>query len=186
MLKTFLQCQKLLRYSCVIQCFFEPCFYSPTSVVVSSCVIYFFVRGYFALFSLCYFLILCHSLFQEKEANFAKEAKARQREVRLCEYTPCQVKAKDGATLLKCAGCRSALYCCKDHAVLHRPEHESLCEELTRLCDCPGCEERAEVNITCRRCKVATYCSKRHREKNSSAHESSGVCEELRALRKGR
>jgi hypothetical protein len=65
------------------------------------------------------------------------------------------------------------------------PEHESFCEELTRLCDCPGCEECAEVKIKCRGCKTATYCSKRYRDKHSSAHESSGVCEELRALRNG-
>ena len=130
---------------------------------------------------------VCLSHFQGCNADFGKGAKARQREVRQCEYPACQVKAKDGATLLKCAECRSALYCCKDHAVLHRPEHESLCRELTRLCDYPGCEERAEEDhVTCRRCKVASYCSKTHREKHSSAHESSGVCEELRALRKER
>ena len=121
-----------------------------------------------------------------RKADFAKTVKDRQREVRQCEYPACQVKAKDGATLIKCAGCRSALYCCKDHAVLHRPEHESFCNELTRVCDYPGCEEQAYTSVMCPRCKVASYCSKKHREKHSSAHESSGVCEELRAMRKER
>ena len=113
-------------------------------------------------------------------------ARVAKKDARQCEYPACDVKAKDGATLLKCDGCKVALYCCKAHAVLHMPEHESLCEELTRICDYPKCKERADVDITCRRCKVATYCSKRHRTKHSSAHESSCVCEELRALRKGR
>ena len=137
----------------------------------------------------CYcYLIQCPSYFQEQkfDADFANGVKDRHRAVRQCEYPACQVKAKDGATLIKCAGCRSALYCCKDHAVLHRPDHESLCNELTRLCNYPGCEEQAFINAVCARCKVATYCSKNHREKHSSAHESSGVCEELRVMRKGR
>ena len=128
---------------------------------------------------------MCHALFttQEQIAEIIKSAKAKQREVRQCDYPACGVKAKDGVILHKCAGCRVALYCCKDHAVQHRPEHESFCEELYRICDYPRCKERADVDITCRRCKVATYCSKSHRTKHASAHESSGVCEELRALR---
>ncbi len=117
---------------------------------------------------------------QEHIAEFTKKAKAAQREVRQCEHPACQVKAKDGATLLKCAGCRVTLYCCKDHAVQHLPEHESFCEELTQICDYPGCEERGEVK--CRQCKVSMYCSKKHRSKHSSAHES--LCEELSALRR--
>ena len=67
------------------------------------------------------------------------------------------------------------MYCCKDHAMLHRLEHESFCDELTRLCDYPGCKRRALVK--CGRCKAATYCGERHRSKHSSAHE--GLCEEL-------
>jgi hypothetical protein len=108
-------------------------------------------------------------------------AKERQREIRKCELPACGVKAIDGATLSKCAGCRVALYCCKGHAVQHVPEHESFCEELTRLCDYPECEERASVRVTCRQCKVAMYCSKRHRLKHTSVHES--LCDELCALK---
>jgi hypothetical protein len=111
-------------------------------------------------------------------AEAGKGAKNRQREVRQCEYTACQVKAKDGAVLHKCPGCRVALYCSKAHAVLHVPEHESFCEELTRIFDYPKCKERADVDITCRRCKVATYCSKRHMTKHSLAHQSR--CDMLR------
>ena len=124
---------------------------------------------------------MCHALFttQEQIAEIIKNAKDGQREARQCEYPACGVKAKDGAILHKCAGCRVALYCCKDHAVQHLSEHESFCEELTLVCDYPGCEERGEVK--CRQCKVAMYCSKRHRSKHASAHES--LCEELCALR---
>ena len=116
-----------------------------------------------------------------------KRAKANQRAVRRCYLPACQASAAELNLegLKKCPGCRVALYCCKDHAVRHMAEHESLCEELTRVCDCPKCEKRADVDVTCRRCKVATYCSKRHRSKHSSAHDSSGVCEELHTLRKG-
>jgi hypothetical protein len=116
---------------------------------------------------------------QESTAKFKEKAKDHQRDVRHCEYPACQVKAKDGATLHKCAGCRVTLYCSKDHAVQHYPEHESFCLELTRVCDYPGCEERSEVK--CRQCKVATYCGKRHRSMHSSAHES--VCAELCAIK---
>ena len=119
---------------------------------------------------------------QKQVANTIKDAKGLQREVRQCELPACGVKAKDGAVLSKCAGCRVALYCCKDHAVRHRPEHESLCDELTRICDYPRCKERADVDITCRQCKVAAYCSKRHRSKHTSAHHE-GLCEELSFLR---
>jgi hypothetical protein len=91
------------------------------------------------------------------------------------------VKAKDGAVLHKCAGCRVVLYCSKAHAVLHMPEHESLCAELTRICDLPGCEERAYAHVTCRRCKVASYCSKSHRSAHVSTHE--GRCDGLCAFR---
>ena len=116
---------------------------------------------------------------QEHTAEIIKQVKTYQRDVRICEYPACGVNAKD-ATLHKCAGCRVALYCDKSHAILHRPEHEIFCRELTRLCDYPECKKRALVK--CGRCKVATYCGERHMSKHSSAHES--VCEELRALRK--
>jgi hypothetical protein len=93
----------------------------------------------------------------------------------------CAAKAKDGTVLHKCPGCRVALYCSKAHAVLHMPEHETFCVELTRICDLPGCAEKAYAHVTCRQCKVASYCSKSHRSAHVSAHESR--CEELRALR---
>ena len=113
---------------------------------------------------------------QEAVAGVIKEAKDRQRQVRQCEYPACEVKATDGATLHKCPGCRVALYCDKSHAILHMLEHESFCIELTRTCDYPGCEERAE--ITCSECGVAMYCyGKKHMRKHRAAHES--VCEEL-------
>ena len=113
---------------------------------------------------------------QEQVAEFIKDAKARQRHVRQCEYPACEVKAKDGATLHKCPGCRVALYCDKSHAILHMLEHESFCVELTRTCDYPGCEDRAEV--TCSECGVAAYCyGKKHMRRHRAAHES--VCEEL-------
>ena len=112
---------------------------------------------------------------QETVARVIKAAKDSQRRVRQCEYPACEVKAKDGATLHKCPGCRVALYCDKSHAILHMLEHESFCDELTRLCDYPGCKRRALVK--CGRCKAATYCGERHRSKHSSAHE--GLCEEL-------
>ena len=126
--------------------------------------------------------IYTHSLStQESVAHAINYAKDFQREVRQCEYPACAIKAKDGAVLLKCPGCRVALYCCMTHAMQHMPEHKSFCKELTRICDWPGCKERADVDITCRRCKVATYCSKRHREKHMEKHESR--CEELRSYR---
>ena len=112
--------------------------------------------------------------FQKAIVDFAKGAKNRQRAVRQCEYPACGVNAKD-KTLHKCAGCRVSLYCGKDHAALHRPEHESFCDELTRACDHPSCERRAFVR--CRKCKVAMYCGERHRSRHWAAHES--VCEEL-------
>ena len=116
---------------------------------------------------------------QETVAGFIKRAKARQRQVRQCEYPACEVKATDGATLHKCPGCRVALYCDKSHAILHMLEHESFCDELTRTCDYPECKRRALMQ--CRECKVATYCCHRHKAKHSSAHESR--CEELRSYR---
>ena len=119
--------------------------------------------------------------FQKERADFTKGAKDRQRAVRQCEYPACGVKAKDGATLHKCAGCRVSLYCDKSHAILHRLEHESFCDELTRACDHPACERRAFVG--CRKCKVAMYCGEKHKSKHCAAHES--VCEELRCARKG-
>jgi hypothetical protein len=127
--------------------------------------------------------MMCHSQYysQERAAKFANLAKDYQRDVRQCEYPACGAKAKDGAVLHKCAGCRVALYCSKAHAVLHMPEHESFCVELTRVCSLPGCEERAYARVTCGQCKVATYCSKRHRTAHASAHEA--LCEELRSYR---
>ena len=113
--------------------------------------------------------------------NLAKKinlAKTLQRNVRICEYPACEVKAKD-KTLLKCPRCRVTLYCCKDHASQHLPDHLKFCRELTRRCDYPECKKRAQIK--CGRCKVATYCGERHMSKHSSAHES--VCEELRACR---
>ena len=102
-----------------------------------------------------------------------KAAKVLQRLVRQCEYPACEVKA---TTLHKCPGCRVALYCDKSHAIAHRLEHESFCDELTRTCDYPGCEERAV--ITCSECGVAAYCfGKKHMRKHRAAHES--VCREL-------
>ena len=117
---------------------------------------------------------------QVNVADFAKGAKTRQRDARRCDYPACQASAADlklGERFKKCPACRVAIYCCKDHAVRHYVEHESLCEELTRICDLPSCKERADIDIMCRQCKVATYCSRKHREKHSSAHESR--CEEL-------
>jgi hypothetical protein len=111
-------------------------------------------------------------------------AKKKQRDARRCDLPACQASAADlklGSRFAKCPGCRVAVYCCKAHAVLHYPEHKSLCDELTRICDHPKCKERADIDIKCRRCKVATYCSKRHRSKHMSAHE--GRCEELCAFR---
>ena len=130
-----------------------------------------------------------HLTTQEKAADFAKCSKAAQREARRCDLPACQATAADlklGERFKKCPACRTAIYCCKDHAVRHYPEHESLCKELTRICDYPECKERADIDIMCRQCKVATYCSKKHREKHSSAHEGQSRCEELRALRKVR
>ena len=127
--------------------------------------------------------MIYHSQYylQREAAGIIKEAKAAQRDVRQCEYPPCQAKAKDGVVLHKCAGCRVALYCSKAHAVLHMPEHESFCVELTRVCDLPGCDERAYARAMCRQCKAAMYCSKGHRTAHVSAHES--LCEELRSYR---
>jgi hypothetical protein len=122
--------------------------------------------------------MMCHSLnFQESTANMIEYAKDYRREVRQCEYPACGAKAKDGAVLHKCAGCRVAVYCSKAHAVLHMPEHECFCVELTRVCSLPGCEERAYARVICRQCKAATYCSKGHRTAHASAHEA--LCEEL-------
>ena len=125
-----------------------------------------------------------HYTTQEKAADFGKKAKTRQREARRCDYPACQVSAADlklGERFKKCPDCRAAIYCCKDHAMRHTPEHESLCKELTRICDYPRCKERANIDIMCRQCKVATYCSRKHRTKHSSAHESR--CDELRLCR---
>jgi hypothetical protein len=109
-----------------------------------------------------------------------KYATANQKDARRCDLPACQASAADlklGSRFAKCPGCRVAIYCCKAHAVQHMAEHESLCRELTRICDQSGCKKRADVDVRCRQCKVATYCSKRHRDKHASAHESR--CEEL-------
>ena len=111
---------------------------------------------------------------QEQNAKAIKKAKDFQRAVRKCEYPNCGVKAQHAA-LHKCPGCRVALYCGKQHAMLHMLDHEDFCDELTRACDYPKCERRALVK--CKTCKIATYCGERHRSKHASAHES--VCEEL-------
>jgi hypothetical protein len=130
-----------------------------------------------------FILMMCHSQYhpQERSAGVLNQLKNIERESRQCEYPACGAKAKDGAVLHKCVGCRVALYCSKAHAVLRMPEHESFCVELTRVCSLPGCEERAYARVTCRQCKVATYCSKGHRDKHSTAHES--LCQELRRNR---
>jgi hypothetical protein len=117
-------------------------------------------------------------------ADFSKDAKEIQKNARRCDLPACQASAADlklGSRFAKCPGCRVAIYCCKDHAVQHMAEHESLCEELTRICDYPKCKKRADIDVRCRQCKVATYCNKKHRSKHSSAHESR--CEELRSYR---
>ena len=63
---------------------------------------------------------------------------------------------------------------------MHLDDHESLCEELQRICDYPGCAERAA--IWCSECGVAAYCyGKKHMRKHRAAHES--VCRELCSLR---
>ena len=67
-----------------------------------------------------------------------------------------------------------ALYCGRDHAVQHLALHRSLCLELYRVCDHPGCERPADIK--CELCKVATFCSERHVSKHKRA------CRELRAL----
>ena len=137
-------------HSCVVQCF---------------CIL----KSYFAFF------VLLRSLNkQEKNAEAIKDAKTFQRAVRQCEHPACGVKAKD-ATLHKCPGCRVALYCGKQHAMLHMLDHEDFCDELTRTCNFPECERRAL--ISCRQCKIAMYCNEMHRSKHRAAHES--VCEEL-------
>ena len=124
--------------------------------------------------------LLC-TTSQEKMANFSNNiAKTRQREARRCDYPACQASAADlkvGERFKKCPGCRVAIYCCRNHAMRHMPEHESLCKELTRICDYPSCKEGADIDIMCRQCKVATYCSRKHRSKHSAAHESR--CDEL-------
>ncbi len=125
-----------------------------------------------------------HYTAQKKSVEFAKGALSRQKDARRCDLPACQASAADlklDERFKKCPGCRVAIYCCKDHAMQHLDEHESLCDELTRVCDYPKCKKRADIDIKCRRCKVATYCSKRHRSKHSSAHESR--CEELCSLR---
>ena len=127
--------------------------------------------------------LLC-TASQEKMAGDAQVTKTSQRDARRCDYHACQASAADmkvGERFKKCPGCRVAIYCCNNHAMRHMPEHESLCKELTRICDYPSCKERADIDITCRQCKVVTYCSKKHRSKHSSAHESR--CEELCLLR---
>ena len=61
----------------------------------------------------------------------------------------------------------------------HLDDHESLCEELQRICDYPECSERAE--IWCSECGVAAYCyGQKHMRKHRAAHES--VCRELCSL----
>jgi hypothetical protein len=117
---------------------------------------------------------------QKSVADSIKIVKATQKNARRCDLPACHASAADlklGSRFAKCPRCRVAIYCCKAHAVQHLAEHESLCEELTRICDHPKCKKPADIDIRCRQCKVATYCSKRHREKHSSAHESR--CEEL-------
>ena len=100
-----------------------------------------------------------HYTAQKKSVEFAKGALSRQKDARRCDLPACQASAADlklDERFKKCPGCRVAIYCCKDHAVQHLSEHESLCEELTRVCDYTKCTKRADIDIKCRRCKVAT------------------------------
>ncbi len=119
---------------------------------------------------------------QEQTADYAKGALSRQRDARRCDYPACGASAADLdiPRLSKCPRCRTAIYCSTAHAVLHLDDHESLCEELQRICDYPECEERAA--IWCSECDVAAYCfGKKHMRKHKEAHES--VCRELCSLR---
>jgi hypothetical protein len=121
-----------------------------------------------------------HATTQKHNDIFCRENLCQQKEARRCDLPTCQASAadlKDNEVFKKCGHCRVAIYCCKAHAIDHLPEHEKLCEELTRTCDYPGCEYIAANNTRCRQCKVAMYCSKRHRERHKSAHE--GRCKEL-------
>ena len=112
---------------------------------------------------------------QENAASFCKRAKERQRDVRRCDYPACNASAADLniERLSKCPRCRVGLYCGRDHAVQHLALHRSLCLELYRVCDHPGCERPADIK--CELCNVATFCSERHVSKHKRA------CRELRA-----
>ena len=138
-----------------------------------------FVLNYYGCFTYCLISFLTCSR-QKFTAYLIESATASQKDAIRCDLPACQASATDlkiGIRVAKCPRCRVALYCCKAHAVQHMAEHESLCKELTRICDYPTCKKRADVDVRCRQCNVATYCSKRHREKHASAHESR--CAEL-------
>jgi hypothetical protein len=101
-----------------------------------------------------------------------------------CDNPACQASAADlrlNRKIEKVSWVQSGVVLLQGPRLRHRPEHESFCEELTQICDYPGCEEQAYTEAKCRQCKVAMYCSKKHRSKHASAHES--LCEELCALR---
>ncbi|CAM9650152.1 unnamed protein product, partial [Choristocarpus tenellus] len=46
----------------------------------------------------------------------------------------CAKCLEEGRSLLKCTGCRMVLYCCKEHQVVHWPEHKGYCKEM-RKCE---------------------------------------------------
>ncbi len=107
---------------------------------------------------MCVFVLIT----QEMIADFVKGAKDWQRNTRRCDYPACNASAADLniERLSKCPRFRVALYCGRDHAVQHLALHRSLCLELYRVCDHPGCERPAAIK--CELCKVATFCSERH------------------------
>ena len=123
------------------------------------------------------YLVSCSLTIQKLVADNIEEAWEKRKNAKECDYPECRVKKQD-KTLFKCEGCLVATYCCYDHSVLHWPVHMSLCKELRRRCDLPGCDRRA-AEIRCGKCNVATYCSEEHRSEHRSAHRS--VCKELRA-----
>jgi hypothetical protein len=116
----------------------------------------------------CYLVLL---LLQESTIVIKYGAKIRQRLVRKCFAPGCEKTNQ----LKACGHCEVALYCSTAHQHLHRSAHESLCKELTRLCDYPDCEKRALKR--CPNCKCVMYCSEEHLAMDEDAHKE--ICEEL-------
>ena len=143
------------------------------------------IQGCVCIFVLLIYLVLYHAHYthniQKNTAEFAKKALTRQRAARRCDLPSCNASAAELniQRLAKCPRCRCAIYCGQQHAMLHLDDHESLCEELQRICDLPECEERAAIR--CSECRVAAYCGTKHMRKHRAAHES--VCRELCSLR---